>query len=105
MEQLFQELTNLVETDSADFRSEVTRILTFLQDRYGFNLWMFTRTEGDDWIVVNAADRGYDVKDGDVFRWADSFCNLMVLGQGPQIAPNSDLVPCYLSAEIGKQVT
>ncbi len=90
--------------ETGDLRAEVTRILTFLQARYGFNLWMLTRTEGADWIVVNAADSGYNVKDGDVFQWADSFCSLMVLGQGPQIAPDSDLVPCYLSAEIGKQV-
>ena len=31
---------------------------------------MITRTEGDDWIVLQAEDHGYDIKPGQVFRWA-----------------------------------
>lgn len=27
-------------------------ILKFLSQRFGFKLWMITRTEGDDWIVL-----------------------------------------------------
>lgn len=87
-----------------DFREEVTRILKFLQDRIGFDLWMVTRVEGNDWIVLDAQDRGYNVNGGDVFKWADSFCSRMVKGEGPQIAPDSDLIPAYVEAEIGNLV-
>lgn len=66
---------------------------------------MVTRTEGEDWIVLPAEDRGYDVKEGDVFRWTDSFCSQMVEGRGPCIAPQSDLIPAYANAPIGQQVS
>ena len=65
---------------------------------------MVTRVQGDDWIVLNAEDHGYDVKDGTVFRWADSFCSRMVRGEGPRIAPRSDDIPAYVEAPIGRQV-
>lgn len=65
---------------------------------------MVTRTEGDDWIVLQAEDHGYNVADGTVFRWADSFCSRMVVGLGPRIAPRSKDIPAYASAPIGQQV-
>ncbi len=65
---------------------------------------MVTRTQGDDWIVLQSEDHGYGVVPGTVFRWADSFCSEMVMGHGPRIAPDSDAVPAYASAPIGRQV-
>ena len=88
----------------ADFDTAARAVLSFLYRRMGFGLWMVTRTEGDDWIVLQAEDHGYDVKEGTVFRWADSFCSRMVDGLGPRIAPSSDAVPAYASAPIGQQV-
>lgn len=88
----------------SDFRSAAEAILEYLHQTLGFSLWMVTRTEGDDWIVLRALDAGYGVKDGDVFRWSDSFCSRMVLGEGPQIAPRSDAVPAYAAAPIGVQI-
>lgn len=65
---------------------------------------MVTRTEGDDWIVLQSEDHGYNVAPGSVFRWADSFCSQMVQGNGPRIAPDSDVVPAYAAAPIGRQI-
>lgn len=79
-------------------------VLSFLRERLGFDLWMITRTEGEDWIVLQSEDHGYGVAPGMVFRWADSFCSQMVRGNGPRVAPRSDCVPLYAVAEIGKQV-
>lgn len=79
-------------------------VLKYLHNRYGFGLWMVTRTEENDWIVLHAEDHGYGVKPGAVFRWADSFCSQMVIGRGPCIAPRSDDVPAYAAAPIGSQV-
>ena len=39
--------------------------------------------QADDWIVVNSVDSAYNVHDGDVFRWSDSFCYQMVRDRGP----------------------
>ncbi|MBD1876227.1 sensor domain-containing diguanylate cyclase [Nodosilinea sp. FACHB-131] len=87
-----------------DFNTAALAVLTHLHDRLGFDLWMVTRTEGEDWIVLQANDTGYGVKAGDVFRWSDSFCSRMVKGEGPRIAPTSETVVAYAEAPIGQQV-
>jgi diguanylate cyclase (GGDEF)-like protein len=88
----------------ADFETASTAVLRFLHDRLGFHLWMVTRTNAEDWIVLTAEDHGYEVSAGDLFRWSDSFCSRMVLDQGPRVAPSSSLVPAYVEAPIGRQV-
>ncbi len=87
-----------------NFDTAARAALSFLHRRFGFGLWMVTRTVGDDWIVLQAEDHGYGVTDGTVFRWADSFCSRMVTGLGPRVAPSSAEIPAYLSAPIGQQV-
>ena len=72
------------------FQEASAAILDHLHEILGFDLWMVTRTEGEDWIVLHTNDRGYSVNPGDLFRWTDSFCSRMVLGKGPRIAPASD---------------
>lgn len=87
-----------------DFETASRAVLSFLYKRLGFGLWMVTRTQGDDWIVLQSEDHGYGVASGDVFRWADSFCSEMVKGNGPRVAPDSDTVPAYAAAPIGRLV-
>lgn len=86
------------------FDQAAREILNLLHQRLGFDLWMVTRTKEDDWIVLQAEDQGYGVKSGDVFRWADSFCSRMVLGEGPRIASCSAEVSAYAEAPIAQQV-
>jgi diguanylate cyclase (GGDEF)-like protein len=88
----------------SSFHEAATDVLKHLHDRLGFNLWMVTRAAGNDWIVLEAVDHGYGVKQGDVFKWAHSFCSRMVEGKGPRIAPCSADVPAYANAPIGRQV-
>lgn len=71
----------------SDFATAAIAILRVLQHRLGFDLWMITRTVQNDWIVLQAEDRGYGVQSGDSFCWADSFCSRMVQGLGPQMHP------------------
>lgn len=79
-------------------------VLEALQNQFGFDLWMMTRTLEDEWVVLQAKDQFYQVQEGQVFRWQDSFCSRMVQGEGPNIAPNSDLISAYAQAPIGQQV-
>ena len=88
-----------------DFEAAARAVISFLHDRLGFGLWMVTRTEGDDWIVLQSEDHGYGVGPGKVFRWADSFCSRMVQGQGPRVAPDSNVVAAYASAPIAREVS
>ena len=73
-----------------------------LHARMGFALWMVTRREGEDWIVLAAEDHGYNLEPRSVFRWTDSFCSRMVQGLGPRIAPDAVAIPEYASAPIGQ---
>lgn len=87
-----------------DFAEASQKVLKLLHSKLGFDLWMVTRTEGEDWIILSAEDHGYGVEAGSVLKWADSFCSQMVLGRGPCIAPVSDEIPAYAAAPIGAQV-
>lgn len=87
-----------------NFQEASRATLAFLHQRLGFALWMVTRTEGDDWIVLHAEDHGYGVTAGNTFSWADSFCSEMVKGNGPRISPDSGDVAAYRDAAIGRQV-
>jgi diguanylate cyclase len=87
-----------------DFERAGHAVLEFLHRRFGFGLWMVTRLQGDDFIILQAEGSGYDVAPGTAIRWADSFCSEMVKGNGPRIAPNSDAVPAYAAAPVSRQV-
>jgi diguanylate cyclase len=88
-----------------DFSTASVEVLNFLYQRLNFDLWMVTRLEGSDWIVLQAEDHGYGIKKGTVFSWADSFCSQMVLGKGPRIAPCASAIPAYAATPIAQQVT
>lgn len=87
-----------------DFAAAAQGVLRLLHDRLGFALWMVSRTEGEDWIVLHTEGEGhgYGIDAGTIFRWADTFCVHMVEGRGPRIAPCSDAVPAYASAPGGR---
>lgn len=87
-----------------DFFEAASAVLKLLHKSVGMGLWMVTRTEGNDWIVLIAEDHGYGVQAGDVFEWSDSFCSRMVQGLGPRVAPNSASISEYVAAPIGQQV-
>lgn len=87
-----------------DFESASRAVLTYLHEQLDFGLWMMTRTEGCHWIVLQAEDHYYDIKEGTVFNWTDSFCSQMVLGLGPRVAHCSSEIPAYKDAPIGQKV-
>ncbi|AZN65834.1 hypothetical protein CFH90_18140 (plasmid) [Acinetobacter johnsonii] len=39
-----------------DFKDAGEKILEYLHNHLGFALWMITRTESNDWIVLQAKD-------------------------------------------------
>lgn len=87
-----------------DFTAASQSVLKFLHERLGFDLWMVTRAEDKDWIVLQTEDHGYGIQPPVVFRWADSFCSRMVEGQGPRVAPRSSEVSSYASAPLASQL-
>lgn len=93
-----------MQTTPPDFAAASQSVVRFLYDRLGFDLWMVTRTEGKDWIVLQSEDHGYGIAPPTVFNWADSFCSRMVNDEGPRIAPRSKEIPAYAAAPIGRQI-
>lgn len=86
------------------FQDAGQAVLQYLHQHLGFSLWMITRVEGQDWIVLQSEDHGYDVYPGQVLQWADSFCLHMVAGKAPKIAPRSEDIPLYATAPINQQL-
>ena len=72
-----------------DFAGASREVLSFLHQRIGMDLWMVSRADNEDWVVLTAEDHGYGVRASDVFRWADTFCSRMVRGDGPRVAPRA----------------
>jgi diguanylate cyclase (GGDEF)-like protein len=87
-----------------DFAGASREVLSFLHQRIGMDLWMVSRADNEDWVVLTAEDHGYGVKQGDVFRWADTFCSRMVRGDGPRVAPRAVDVPAYAALEFTHQL-
>ena len=87
-----------------DFAGASREVVTFLHQRIGMDLWMVSRADNDDWVVLTAEDHGYGVQQGDVFRWADTFCSRMVRGDGPRAAPSTADVPAYAGLPMAQQL-
>ena len=82
----------------AGFREASSAVLDRLRQQAPLGLWMVTRTWGDDWVILSTKGGGYDITDGTVLRWSDSFCSRMVRGEGPRIAPRTAEVPAYAAS-------
>ena len=89
---------------SIHFKTAANKILHFLHERFGFQLWSITRVNGNHWVMLVTRDDGYNVEDGDMFVWSDSFCFRMVQSLGPQIAPRVKEIEAYASAPINKDL-
>ncbi len=96
--------TGGISDTTPDFSAAARAVLDYLHKKMGFDLWMVTRTEGNDWIVLQANDHGYGVEPNKVLKWTDSFCSHMVEGRGPRIAPDSDSIPVYANTPIRQQL-
>ena len=87
-----------------DFAGASKEVLSFLHQRMGMDLWMVSRADNEDWVVLAAEDHGYGVKQGDVFRWADTFCSRMVRGEGPRVVPRTADVAAYAHLPLTRQL-
>jgi diguanylate cyclase len=86
-----------------DFHSASQAVIAHLRERFDFDLWMVTRAQGEDWIILEATENRYGVEAGQVLRWGDSFCSRMVQG-APRVAPRASEVVAYREAPIGQQL-
>jgi diguanylate cyclase (GGDEF)-like protein len=83
-----------------DFVRASQDALALLHQQFGYDLWMVTRVEGDDLVVLDCLDHGYGLRPGDVLSWPASLDWRMVNGQGPRVAPRVADVPAYATAGV-----
>ena len=83
-----------------DFAAASRATMQFLRQRLGFKVWMVTRHDGNDWIVLFADDQGYGIQPGNVKSWTESLCSRMANGAGPNIAPDISKEAAYAAAPI-----
>lgn len=81
-----------------DFASAAQAALLDLRDRVGLDGWLVARRDGDDYVVLAAADDVFGTQAGAVTPWEDSLCARMADGTAPMVAPDVDLVPAYAHA-------
>ena len=70
-----------MDSPDASFELHAKRVLTFLQERLPFAIWMVTRAAGKDQIVLQAEGSAFGMSPGDRLRWSDSFCSRMIAGE------------------------
>lgn len=79
--------------------------LRLLRAQLGHDLWMLTRIDGDDLVVLDCVDHHYGIRSGDVIPWSASLDWRMANGQGPHIAPRLSDVPAYATAPVLQGMT
>ena len=90
------------------FPQAVEAVLGFLRQRFEFEVWMLSRIEKNDWIVLQATDP--EIDPGVIFSYPNSYCKQMVEGNGPRVAAHCQLVeayreaPCNQSMQIGAYI-
>jgi diguanylate cyclase (GGDEF)-like protein len=87
----------------SDFYEAATASLAMLRERTGVRGWLFTRVEGDDWMVLAASDQHYGLRSGDALRWDESICARMVASGGPCVVPDVASYAPYATAPVTRR--
>lgn len=84
------------------FPEAAAAAVQMLHTRVGLALWLVTRVEGADQVVV-AADPPGLLPVGAAAPWQEGYCWRMVRGEGPKVAPVLAAVPAYAGLRQGQQ--
>lgn len=80
-----------------DFGSAARAALEDLRDWTDLDSWYVCRRDGDDCVVLEAADDLLGIVRGTVYRWEDTFCARVLAGADP-ISTDVDAVPAMMHA-------
>ena len=75
-------------------------LLRLLHEHVGWDLWMVTRIEGDQQVVLLAEPEGV-LRPGASLAWERSLCRQMVEGSAPRMATVTAAVPEYANLTTG----
>jgi diguanylate cyclase len=81
------------------FAAAAETALDLLHGLAGMDLWLVTAVQdGLERVVAARGAAGMPVPPGAVHPWAESYCRLMVAGQGPRVAPRTREIPAYAAS-------
>ena len=72
--------------------------LRLLRSQLGHDLWMVTRVDGDDAVILDCLDHAYGLRSGAVLPWSATLDWPMTQCEGPRVAPRVADVPAYVTA-------
>ena len=77
-------------------------VVAHLKERVPLAFWSVSRFDGERQIYHHVRDDAYGLVSGGSHAWSDSFCQYMVAGVAPQIAPDAQAIPLYAGAGVSK---
>ena len=82
------------------FADAAKSVIQFLKTNIGLDLWMITRIDGNEWLVLDVSGSSYNRHAHDVLAWDESICYRMVCQAGPNIAPDVAVIEAHRTAPI-----
>ena len=64
-------------------------VVDYLKREVPLAFWSVTQYDNGRQVYLRVRDEVYGKSDGDSYPWSDSFCQHMVVGVTPQIAPDA----------------
>lgn len=86
------------------FSGAVQSLLEALYALVPMDTWLFTRVNGNDWIMLRVLDHGSGTRAGTVLPWEESCCIHMTRGEAPSIAPDARAIPVYRDAPVNRRL-
>ena len=84
------------------FSEACALVVAYLRKTIPLASWSVSRFDGERQIYVCVQDGAYGKTAGGSHAWSDSFCQHMVTGSTPQIAPDAMAVPQYAAAGVAQ---
>ena len=80
-------------------------VVDYLKREVPLAFWSVTQYDNGRQVYLRVRDEAYGKSDGDSYPWSDSFCQHMVAGVTPQIAPDAMAIPEYAAMKVSSAVT
>ncbi|HXS73142.1 MAG TPA: diguanylate cyclase [Rhodanobacteraceae bacterium] len=86
-----------------NFDQACRAVLARLRADTGLAMWAFTRTDGNEWLLLSTDGEHDGLHPGTRLPWPDSLCARMSAGAAPQAAPDVRNEPLYRDAPLLKE--
>jgi GAF domain-containing protein len=84
------------------FEEASAAVVAYLKESIPLGFWSVSQYRDGRQVYLTVQDDVYGAVTGGSHAWSDSFCQFMVTGATPQIAPDAMAVPQYASAGVAQ---